>query len=101
DFYQRVNTEMVSLERLKEYEEIESLRLMILDHAKHTDSKRAWDTLAVWPDMVSQFVKVLPNDYKRMLEAIDQAKATGLEQEEAEIAAFEANMNDVARVSGN
>ncbi|MBP7041696.1 MAG: glutamate synthase large subunit [Chloroflexi bacterium] len=101
DFYQRVNTEMVSLERLKEYEEIEALRLMILDHAKHTDSKRAWDTLAVWPDMVPQFVKVLPNDYKRMLEAIDQAKATGLEQEEAEIAAFEANMNDVARVSGN
>jgi glutamate synthase domain-containing protein 3 len=101
DFYQRVNMEMVSLERLKDYDEIEALRLMVLNHAKYTDSKRAWDILAVWPEMVPQFVKVLPNDYKRMLQAIEQAKATGLDQDEAEIAAFAANMNDAARVSGN
>jgi glutamate synthase (ferredoxin) len=43
----------------------------------------------------------MPKDYKRMLRAIEAAKATGLQQEEAERVAFEANMNDVARVGGS
>jgi glutamate synthase domain-containing protein 2/glutamate synthase domain-containing protein 3 len=101
DFFRRVNHEMVSLEDLDDYDEIETVRKMILNHAKLTDSKRAWDILAVWPEMVPQFVKVMPKDYKRMLRAIEAAKATGLQQEEAERVAFEANMNDVARVGGS
>lgn len=101
DFYRRVNHEMVSLEDLDDYDEVETVRKMVLNHAKLTDSKRAWDILATWPEMVPQFVKVMPKDYKRMLRAIEEAKATGLQQEEAERVAFETNMNDVARVGGS
>jgi glutamate synthase (ferredoxin) len=101
NFRSRVNTDMVDLEELNDYEEIEELRKIILNHAHYTDSRRAWDTLAVWEEMVPQFVKVYPKDYKRMLSKIHEAKATGLNQDEAEQVAFEANMNDLARVSGS
>ncbi len=77
------------------------MRKLILEHAHLTDSRRAWDTLAVWDEMVPQFVKVNPKDFKRMLTKIYEAKATGLSQDEAEQVAFEANMNDLARVSGS
>jgi glutamate synthase domain-containing protein 3 len=100
-FRSRVNTDMVELEDLTDYNEIEELRKIILNHAHHTDSRRAWDTLAVWSEMTPQFVKVMPIDYKRMLTKIEEAKATGLNHEEAEQAAFEANKNDLARVSGS
>jgi hypothetical protein len=36
-----------------------------------------------------------------MLTKIQEAKSTGLNQDEAENVAFEANMNDLARVSGS
>jgi glutamate synthase (NADPH/NADH) large chain len=101
DFRSRVNTEMVHLEPLTDYEEKEEVRKLILNHAHYTDSRRAWDTLAVWEEMAPQFVKVYPKDYKRMLTKIQEAKSTGLNQDEAENVAFEANMNDLARVSGS
>ena len=101
NFRSRVNTEMVELESLTDYEEIEALRKIVLNHAHLTDSRRAWDVLAVWGEMVPQFIKVYPKDYKRMLTKIQEAKATGLDQDDAEQAAFEANMNDLARVGGS
>jgi glutamate synthase (ferredoxin) len=51
--------------------------------------------------VASKFIKVMPKDYRRMLEAIQQAEKEGLVGEEAVMMAFEANKNDVARVSGN
>ena len=43
----------------------------------------------------------MPKDYKRMLEALQEAEAKGLVGDEALMAAFEENKNDAARVSGN
>ena len=47
------------------------------------------------------FVKVIPKDYKRMLEQIEKMEQSGLAGEEALLAAFEANMKELARVGGN
>ena len=47
-----------------------------------------------------RFVRVMPNDYKRVLDAQRQMRETGLSQEEAEMAAFELNAQDAARVGG-
>ena len=44
---------------------------------------------------------LLPRDYQRMLTAFDQVQSQGLHGEEALMAAFEANNQDLARVSGN
>ena len=46
------------------------------------------------------FVRVMPNDYRRVLEAQKKMRETGLSQEEAEMAAFELNSKDTARLGG-
>jgi glutamate synthase (ferredoxin) len=57
--------------------------------------------LAEWENMVPKFVKVMPKDYKRVLDAVKRAKEAGLSGEEAINVAFEENARDVARVGGN
>ena len=45
--------------------------------------------------MRRQFVKVMPRDYKRMLDALERVKrAEGLSGDEAAMAAFELNKSD-------
>jgi glutamate synthase (ferredoxin) len=100
DFPHHCNLEMVGLETLEE-REIGEIEQMIRRHAEYTKSERAWKILALWEDMVSKFVKVMPKDYRRMLEAIQQAEKDGLIGEQAIMVAFEANKQDLARISGN
>jgi glutamate synthase (NADPH/NADH) large chain len=63
-------------------------------------SDRAWKVLALWETMVPRFVKVYPNDYRRVIETQKRYKAGGLSDEEAIMAAFEENAQDVSRVGG-
>ncbi len=100
DFALRCNSQMVGLEKL-ESTEAEELRLLVKRHAEFTRSQKAFRLLATWDDVVPQFVKVMPKDYKRVLQAISKAEADGHTGDEALIAAFEANARDVARVGGS
>ena len=54
-----------------------------------------------WEAYVPQFAKIMPRDYKRVVEARARVAAEGLTGDEAEMAAFELNKNDLARVGGN
>jgi glutamate synthase (ferredoxin) len=101
DFRRRCNMEMVELERLEDEAEIRQVEAMIERHAFYTNSELAAAVLDNWAEMVPQFVKVMPRDYKRMLAALNEVEAAGLSGEEAVMAAFEQNKNDLARVSGN
>jgi glutamate synthase (ferredoxin) len=95
------NKQMVDLERLESKDEIQLVRGMIERHVTHTASKLGRQILDLWEEMAPKFVKVIPKDYKRVLEAIDRAKSAGLSGEEATMAAFEANARDLARIGGN
>ena len=101
DFPSRCNTAMVGLEKLTDPDEIEELRRLIQRHGDYTKSTRAWKILAEWEKTSPRFVKVMPKDYKRVLEALKRAKVAGLTGEEATVAAFEENVKDVSRVGGN
>ena len=100
DFHRRCNHQMVGLEKLEDKEEIEEVRQMIQKHAEHTRSQRAFKILVLWEDYVPKFVKVMPRDYKRVLQAIKRITDSGLSGEEATMAAFEANARDVSRIGG-
>jgi len=100
DFDGNCNLQMIGLEKLEEASEIEEVRQMIKRHADYTKSQRAFKILALWEEFVPKFVKVMPRDYKRMLQAIQRVTATGLSGEEALMAAFEENSKDLARVGG-
>jgi glutamate synthase (ferredoxin) len=94
------NQQMVVLERLEAEAEIEEVRAMIRRHAELTGSRLAWQVLALWEEKAARFVKVIPRDYKRVLQALARVKDAGLSGEEAIMAAFEENARDAARVGG-
>ena len=96
-FVQRCNLEMVLLERVEEPKEKDILFRMIQQHSIHTDSVPAQQILGEWDEAVQRFVRVIPKDYKRMLQQIEKAEAQGLAGEAALLAAFEANMKELAR----
>jgi glutamate synthase (ferredoxin) len=100
DFDRRCNMDMVSLEPMGEAE-AEQVQAMIQKHAYYTNSTRARHILAHWEALAPLFVKVMPKDYKRMLDALTWIEQAGLSGERAEMAAFEANKSDASRVSGN
>jgi glutamate synthase (ferredoxin) len=101
DFPKRVNTAMVGLEKLTDAEETQEVRAMIQRHADYTGSERAKNILKLWDEMAPKFVKVIPKDYRRAMEATKRVKAAGLSGDEAVMAAFEQNAHDLARVGGN
>jgi glutamate synthase (ferredoxin) len=97
----RCNKQMVDLERLDDPEEIEEVKQMVARHAGYTGSTVAEKILKEWKEMVLKFVKVLPKDYRRALEAEKRVRAQGLSGDEAEMAGFNENMKDLSRVTGN
>jgi glutamate synthase (ferredoxin) len=99
-FPKRCNLEMVALFHLEDDDEIEEVRQMIQKHAEYTASDRAWKVLALWEELAPKFVKVYPNDYRRVIETQKRYKASGLADDEAIMAAFEENAHDVSRVGG-
>ena len=81
-----LNTEMVDLETFND-DDLEWLRTMLTDHRDATDSAVAQRILADWPRQAGDFVKVMPRDYKRVLEAIAEAERTGADVDEMIMAA--------------
>ena len=100
-FPSHCNKQMVELTVLEQKEEIAEVRKMIERHAQYTGSRRAKQVLDLWEEMASKFVKVLPKDYKRVLQTLERVKSMGLSGEEAIMAAFEENARDLSRVGGN
>jgi glutamate synthase (ferredoxin) len=100
DFATRCNKQMVALEKFEDAEENETVRRLIERHATYTKSQRAVKVLAAWEKYSGLFVKVMPKDYKRVLNAIKKARQQGLSGEDAITAAFEENSRDLARVGG-
>nr|WP_093515959.1 glutamate synthase large subunit [Stigmatella erecta] len=68
-FRKACNLEMVELESLVDESELWLVHGMIERHFHHTNSTLARRVLDNWELMVPQFVKVMPTDYKRVLQA--------------------------------
>jgi glutamate synthase domain-containing protein 3 len=81
-----LNGEMVQLESLDD-DDVEWLHGMVTAHADATDSAVAQRVLRDWDGELSNFVKVMPRDYRRVLEAIADAEERGADVGEAIMAA--------------
>ena len=62
------NMEMVELETMQDSEDIAELERMVTNHRDLTGSTVAAALLEDWQNALTQFVKVMPSDYKRVLE---------------------------------
>ncbi len=77
----RCNQEMVELEPVVENDDVAELRSLIERHIAYTDSACAKRVLERWAYAQSQFIKVMPTDYRRALERLAR------EAEESAVAA--------------
>jgi len=92
DFATRCNLELVGLEKLTEVDEIELVWKLIQRHQTYTRSERAAKILGDWQNYTPKFVKVMPQDYKRVLLSLKKVESQGLSGDDAVMAAFEENV---------
>jgi glutamate synthase (NADPH/NADH) large chain len=85
-FFTRLNREMVDLDDLDEDDD-EFLRSTIRSHQAETGSEVAARILGDWHNQLERFQKVMPKDYKRVLEAARVAEERGINVDEAIMAA--------------
>jgi glutamate synthase (NADPH/NADH) large chain len=78
----RVNAEMVDIDPLDE-DDRAFLRDVIERHQAETGSAVAWALLTDWDMAVERFTKVMPKDYKRVLQAREEAERDGRDVNEA------------------
>ncbi|MBT5501780.1 MAG: glutamate synthase large subunit [Actinobacteria bacterium] len=71
-----INHDLVELNRLDEADSQELYKL-VSAHVEHTESSRGSDLLAAWGAAVTRFTKVIPRDYKRVLEIEADALSRG------------------------
>ena len=91
DLYTRLNKSLISIEELTNKYDVQELKEMITEHAKTTGSAKGKYILEHFSEYLPKFKKIIPNDYKRMLNAIVQMEEKGLSSEQAQIEAFYAN----------
>jgi glutamate synthase (NADPH/NADH) large chain len=66
DFF--CNQEMVELSPVEDKADVVELQSMISEHLAHTRSKLAMKILANWDEYLPKFVKVIPFEYKKILQ---------------------------------
>jgi glutamate synthase (NADPH/NADH) large chain len=81
-----LNTEMVDVETLDE-DDVDFLRGIVQAHVDATDSAVGQRILADWHGQQRHFIKVMPRDYKKVLQAIAQAERDGTDVGKAIMAA--------------
>ncbi|KAL9409879.1 hypothetical protein AB3S75_048162 [Citrus x aurantiifolia] len=91
-FRSRCNPELVDLDKVEEEEDIITLRMMIQQHQRYTNSQLAKEVLADFENLLPKFIKVFPRDYKRVLASMKVAAA----QEAVEDAVKDAEEPDEA-----
>jgi glutamate synthase domain-containing protein 3 len=83
-FKGRCNLGMVDLETIADDDDL-LLQHLLARHGELTGSTVAQELLTQWNETRSQFVKVMPRDYKRVLQAEATARAESREPEFSEL----------------
>jgi len=88
DFHIRCNQDMSDLGPIEDPDEIEDVKKMIQSHINYTSSSLGQEILDDWNTYLPKFVKVMPRDYRRILETLDEVHNEGLTGDEAWLEAF-------------
>ncbi len=89
--YTKLNKQLISVENVTDKYDVLELKEMINDHVAYTNSTKGKEILDNFGEYLPKFKKIIPNDYKRMLNSIVQMEEKGLSSEQAQIEAFYAN----------
>ncbi len=95
NLYRRLNKEMVSFEEVTNKYDVLELKAIIQEHAACTGSLRGKEILDRFGEYLPRFKKIVPHDYRRMMNTIVQMEEKGLSSEQAQIEAFYANTREL------
>ena len=90
--YKRLNKELVAFEEVTNKYDVLELKGLIQEHVAYTNSEKGKRILDNFSEYLPKFKKILPHDYRRMMNAIVQMEEKGLNSEQAQIEAFYANL---------
>jgi glutamate synthase (NADPH/NADH) large chain len=76
-FERRCNRQMVDLGPIEHLEEIELVQRAIREHVRYTGSEAGARVLADWETALRAFVRIMPRDFQRVLQAQAKAAAVG------------------------
>ncbi len=93
DLYRRLNKDLVSMEEVTNKYDVLELKDMINEHVSYTNSAKGKEILEHFGEYLPKFKKILPHDYRRMMNTIVQMEEKGLSSEQAQIEAFYANIH--------
>ena len=91
-FYKRLNKELVSFEDVSNKYDVLELKGLIQEHVAYTNSEKGKRILDHFSEYLPKFKKIVPHDYRRMMNAIVQMEEKGLNSEQAQIEAFYVNI---------
>lgn len=91
DLYLKLNKELVSVDPVMEKYDVLELKEMISEHVECTNSEKGKEILDNFKDYLPKFKKIIPYDYRRMLQTTVQMEEKGLSSQQAQIEAFFAN----------
>ncbi|XP_047324835.1 glutamate synthase 1 [NADH], chloroplastic isoform X2 [Impatiens glandulifera] len=94
-FHFRCNKEQVDLDKVEDLEDIMTLKMMVQQHKRHTNSQLAKEVLADFENILPSFIKVIPKEYKKVLLAKKKEEDA---KETAAKAALEAEISDEAEL---
>ncbi|EIT86747.1 glutamate synthase large subunit [Fictibacillus macauensis ZFHKF-1] len=87
----QINTEQVWIESLHDPQEVHDVRQLLRQHVQYTNSTKALHVLQHFPEVASQFIKVIPKEYKKMQQRITEQQHHYSTEEEAILAAFQSS----------
>lgn len=88
NLYKRLNKEMISIEAVTDKYEVSELKHLIMDHVNYTNSEIGKRILENFEGYLPKFKKIIPKDYKKMMNMIVAFEEKGLSREKAAIEAF-------------
>ena len=88
DLYLRLNKALVSMEPVTEKHDVAEIRQMLTEHIAATGSPKAKEILGCLDQKASCFKKILPRDYERMTNIINEFVDQGMDRQQAEVEAF-------------
>ncbi|HAK69085.1 MAG TPA: glutamate synthase subunit alpha, partial [Treponema sp.] len=88
DLYKKVNKQMISMEEISTEHDRQILHHLLEKHLAETGSKTAKKILDDFDGAVQYFKKIIPNDFKKMVQEIARAEKNGLTRNEAVMEAF-------------
>lgn len=88
NLYKRLNKEMISIEAVTDKYEVSELKQLIMDHVNYTNSEIGKRILEDFEGYLPKFKKIIPKDYKKMMNMIVAFEEKGLSREKAAIEAF-------------